>query len=512
MTMTTETLVPARESEIIPGHVVSRENFAAHATRIVESGTPLVFMYATDERKEHGIYGVHAVFASDEEGFITLQTGVPAHDPSYPSLTETIMAAHWFERLIHDQFGIMPQDHPDFRRLMHHENIPAGTYPLRKDFAWNTKLAHANEPYPMHVVEGKGIYEIPVGPIHAGVIEPGHFRFNVRGERIRTLEGKLFFKHKGVEKLVEGKTPREAFPFIERISGDMVVGHTLAFAEAVEHVCDTRVSLRAQYLRVLWSELERVTAHIFDIGNMGGNGTGFTFMAAQGFRMTEDMRRMFQEIVGHRFLRGAITLGGAHDIGDQQIARIREAIDRIEKEMNAVMVIAYDKAGLMERFETTGVLSNKAAIAYGARGVAARASGIAFDVRTYCPYAAYAQLVPEVITETTGDVKARLDVRVRELAESFRLIRAVLSDLPRGETQKQVAFKAGSSLGCVESWRGGIIDWVRLDAHGKIDRCAISDPSFCNWPLFGEIGPGNIVPDFPLCNKSLNLSYSGTDL
>ncbi|MBI5456305.1 NADH-quinone oxidoreductase subunit C [Candidatus Kaiserbacteria bacterium] len=487
---------------------VPPQDLRMHAEMCVALGAPLVFMYATEEANA---FRVHAVFSA-EDGFITLASDLPKSSPSFPSLTRSIMAAHWFERLMHDQFGIVAKEHPDWRRLMHHENIPEGTHPMRKEFMWNTKLDHANVPYPMHAVEGKGVYEIPVGPIHAGIIEPGHFRFNVRGERILTLEGKLFFKHKGVEKLVEGKTPEEAFPFIERISGDMVVGHSLCFAQALEEASGITISERAKYLRVLWSELERASAHIFDIGNMGGMGTGFTFMAAQGFRMVEEMRRMYASLVGHRFLRGAITIGGAHDIDESGAAEILNTIDRIEREMKRILQIAYGSDGLMERFETTGVLSNEAAKAYGARGVPARASGVAFDVRTAHPYAAYKELGVNVVTEKVGDVAARFKVRDRELTESLRLIREVLAKLPKGEVQAKIAFKEGSALGAVESWRGAVINFVRLDSSGKIDRCAISDPSFCNWPLFGEIGPGNIVPDFPLCNKSLNLSYSGTDL
>jgi hydrogenase-4 component G len=413
---------------------------------------------------------------------------------------------------MHDQFGIVAEGHPDWRRLIHHENIPEGTHPLRKDFKWDTKLAHANVPYPMHAVEGKGIYEIPVGPIHAGIIEPGHFRFNVRGERILTLEGKLFFKHKGVEKLVEGKTPQEAFPFIERISGDMVVGHTLAFAQAIEKISGAEVSERAAYLRVVWGELERVTQHILDIGNMGGMGTGFTFMAAQGFRLVEELRRMHEKLVGHRYLRGAILLGGARDIDDAGKKLILETLLRVEKEIRTILDIAYSNDGLMERFETTGVLSKAAAEAYGARGLPARASGVPHDVRINHPYAAYKTLAPKLVAEVEGDVLARFRARGRELDESFRLIRMALGSMPAGKSVHAVSAKAGASLGASEAWRGAVIDWVRLDASGKIDRCAISDPSFCNWALFGEIGPGNIVPDFPLCNKSLNLSYSGTDL
>ncbi len=491
--------------------IVAASEFAEQATRFADAGMPLAFMFATDERGARGTFAVHAVFAG-KGSFRTLRTEVSADAPGYPSLTRTVHAAHWYERLIHDQFGIVAEGHPDWRRLIHHENIPAATYPLRKEFAWNTKLAHAAEPYPMHAVEGKGVYEIPVGPIHAGIIEPGHFRFNVNGERIISLEGKLFFKHKGVEKLLEGKTPADAFPFIERISGDMVVGHSLAFAEAVERASGASIPERAKALRVLWSELERASAHIFDIGNMGGNGTGFTFMAAQGFRMVEEMRRLYEELVGHRFLRGAVVLGGAHDIDTEGSAAILATIARIEREMQKVLAIAYGSDGLLERFETTGVLSYEAARAYGARGVAARASGVAFDLRRDHPYAAYAEFAPLVAVKKAGDVRARFSVRALELFESFRLIRQVLAALPSGASKSSLTTKAGESLGWAESWRGGIIDFVRLDAGGRIERAAISDPSFCNWPLFGEIGPGNIVPDFPLCNKSLNLSYSGNDL
>lgn len=491
--------------------IVPAQELATLSEKCVKAGAPLSLMYATDERAARGVFVVHAVFAA-EEGFLTLASDVSAENPSYPSLTKSIMAAHWFERLIHDQFGIVAEGHPDWRRLIHHENIPEGTYPLRKDFKWNTKLPHAAVPYPMHAVEGKGVYEIPVGPIHAGIIEPGHFRFNVRGERILTLEGKLFFKHKGVEKLVEGKTPQEALPFIERISGDMVVGHTLAYAQAVERATGATVPKRAQHLRVLWSELERATMHIFDMGNMGGNGTGFTFMAAQGFRLTEEMRRLHAALVGHRFLRGAVTLGGAHDVDEAGKTSILETIERVERDMKKVLSIAAASDGLKERFETTGILSKEAAEAYGARGLPARASGVDRDMRRDAPYAAYAALAPKIVIEEAGDVAARFQMRARELGESFRLIRECLGNLPGGSVQVTVPSKAGSALGWAESWRGAVIDWVRLDAEGRIDRCAISDPSFCNWALFGELAPGNIVPDFPLCNKSLNLSYSGTDL
>lgn len=484
-------------------------DFVKQANDLVASGNPLVFMYATDNRAEKGIFTVSAVFGTLPT-FTTISCEVKEGE-SYPSLTKTIMAAHWFERLIGDQFGIVAEGHPDWRRLIHHENIPAQTYPLRKDFAWNTKLDYASEPYPMGKVEGEGVYEIPVGPIHAGIIEPGHFRFNVRGERIITLEGKLFFKHKGVEKLLENKTPEEGLPFIERISGDMPVSHALAYVQAMETIAHTSLSERTLLLRSVWNELERITAHIFDLGNIAGMGTGFTFMAAQCFRLVEELRRTFFTLSGHRFLRGVISLGGVRDIDASALLALKNQLQSLQKELDTITDIAYSKDGLMERFETTGVLTHEAALAYGARGIGARASGVAKDYRVDYPYAGFTLRPIDIQVKKTGDVRARFSLRYLELQESLRWVLETLSSLPEGNTSASFSIQDGSSLGWTEGFRGAVIDWVQIK-NGKIERCALSDPSFCNWALFGELGPGNIVPDFPLCNKSLNLSYSGTDL
>lgn len=508
-------LPPEAARQAAPTVEVPREMFATVCADAVDVlALPLSLLFATDERQESGAFFVHAVFSVDKEKTrFTLRTKIPADDARYPSVTAKVMAAHWYERLIGDQFGITAEGHPDWRRLEHHQNIPAGTFPMRKDFAWNTKLAHADEPYPMHAVEGRGIYEIPVGPIHAGIIEPGHFRFNVRGERILTLEGKLFFKHKGVEKLLEGKTPTEAMPFIERVSGDMPIAHSLAFAQAVERIAGVDVPERAKYLRVFLNELERIAMHLFDIGNIAGNGTGFSFMAAQGFRLLEGVRRLNEALSGHRFLRGLVIPGGlSRDLTDKDLSDALAVLENTDADFQRVLDVAYGSDGLMERFETTGVLKLAAAVAYGAQGLPARASGVDRDARRDQPYAAYDRLTFSVPLERDGDVRARFDLRVKELKESLGMIRAVVKQIPSGPVSVAIPAKAGSALGNAESWRGEVLDWVRLDAEGRIDRCVVRDPSFCNWPLFGEIGPGNIVPDFPLCNKSLNLSYSGTDL
>jgi len=494
---------------------VSREQIADLVDRAVNThGLPLSLMFATDERTTSDAFYVHAVIAIDEEAtLLTLRAKLPADDPTYPSVTATVMAAHWYERLMGDQFGITAVGHPDWRRLMHHQNIPAGTYPLRKDFAWDTKLPHANEPDPMHAVEGKGIYEIPVGPIHAGIIEPGHFRFNVRGERIITLEGKLFFTHKGVEKLLEGKTPDEALPFVERVSGNMPVAHAIAFCEAIERISNAQAPERAAYLRMFLNEYERVSMHLFDIGNMGGMGTGFTFVAAQCWRLLEQVRRLGEELTGHRFFRGMVVPGGmVRDISNATLKDAIKRLDLIEQDFQEIMKVAYAADGLMERFETTGILKPDAAIAYGAVGLPARASGIDRDIRRERPYAAYGKIGCAVLCEVHCDVRARFNLRVKEIAESLRLLRKCVKTMPKGEVRTGLVRASGSAYGWSEGWLGEVLDWVRLDAEGRIDRCVIRDPSFCNWPLFGEIGPGNIIPDFPLCNKSLNLSYSGTDM
>jgi len=476
-------------------------------------GLPLSLVYGTDNRKELGTFGVHAVLSIDEEAkWIVISTSVSSESPAYPSLTTTMMASHWYERYLQDMFGIVAEGHPDPRRLVHHENIPEGTHPLRKDFAWNTKLDHAQVPYPMHHVQGEGIYEIPVGPIHAGIIEPGHFRFNVAGERIITLEGKLFFTHKGVEKLLEGKTPTEALPFIERLSGDMAASHTLAFCQAIEKISGVSVPSRANAIRVALCELERITMHIHDLANIAGMGTGYTLMAANGFRIKERLIRLSQDILGNRFWRGAIVPGGVtRDWSKEESELIDRVVTEAVKEMQELIKMAMQSDGLRERLETSGVLKHDAAIAYGAVGLPARASGVMRDVRSHHPYAGYPEVSWKIVSAVSGDVYARYRCRIDELDISLRILQEALHLHQDTPVAVDVQLQDGSALGAVESWRGEILTAVHLK-EGKVERCMPRDPSFCNWALFAELGPGNIVPDFPLCNKSLNLSYSGTDM
>lgn len=493
---------------------VDREVLASVCTKLVdEYGLPLSLLYGTDDRKANETFGVHAVFSSDKtHQWLKISASLPAADPKYPSITATVMAAHWYERYMQDMFGIIAEGHPDPRRLVNHENIPEGTHPLRKDFALNAKLEKANVAYPMHHVEGEGIYEIPVGPIHAGIIEPGHFRFNVAGERILTLEGKLFFTHKGVEKLLEGKTITEGLAFIERLSGDTAAANALAYVQAAETIASSDVPERALMLRTLVCELERLTMHIHDLANIGGMGTGYSFIAANGFRVKERMMRLSEEILGNRFWRGLIVPGGVSADFDKEkfdkiLAVSKEAFD----EMNEIVKTALQSDGFLDRLQTTGVLPLDAAKALGALGIAARGSDLDRDVRRDHAYAAYGKYPVNVIIRKSGDVHARYLVRIGEMKETMQLIEKLIAEMPQGPIATEFKTVDGFALGAVEGWRGEILTALYIK-DGVIQRCFPRDPSFCNWALFGIMGPGNIVPDFPLINKSLNLSYSGTDL
>ncbi len=493
---------------------VQRENLAYVTTILVnEYGLSLSSLFGSDNRKENQTFGVHVIFGNDSaQQWLKLSTSVPASDPQYPSITKTVMAAHWYERYLQDMFGVVAKGHPDPRRLVNHENIPVGTFPLRKDFALNAKLEKASVPYPMHHVAGEGIFEIPVGPIHAGIIEPGHFRFNVAGERILTLEGKLFFTHKGVEKLLEGKTVEQALPFSERLSGDMAAAHGLAFAQAAEKIAACQVSSRAEHLRTLVCELERITMHIHDLANIGGMGTGYSFIAANGFRIKERMMRLSGIIFGNRFWLGFVIPGGvSFDIDNHKLEKIllisKDACDEMQK----IVAQALASDGFLDRLQTTGVLPLEAAKAFGALGIAARGSGLDRDIRRDHPHGAYKEYPIEVARESKGDVHSRYLVRIQELKTSLALIEKIVKNIPAGEIKTAFEIKDGFALGAVESWRGEILCALEIK-NGVIERCFPRDPSFCNWALFGIMGPGNIVPDFPLINKSLNLSYSGTDL
>ena len=470
---------------------------------------------AEDTRLEARAFTLRYIFeVYGAAGFVVASISVPAEHPTFPSLATRWYLASRFEREIHDLFGLVPTGHPDLRRLPLHQFWPANYHPLLKDATIHRDFYDEGEAYPFRRVEGEGLYEITVGPVHAGIIEPGHFRFSVEGETIINLESRMYFVHKGIEKLFESATLVQGVKLAERISGDSSVAHTLAFCQAVEALVGVIIPPRAAYLRVVLLELERLYNHIADVGAICTD-TGFAFANVHALRLREDLLRLNARLVGHRLLRDSLVPGGVmRDFGAEQITDARGSIARIIADFDQVVDIATSNGLVLDRLHGTGRLNQQTAREMQVVGVPARASGIDEDARRDHPFAAYAKLPPRVIVYSEGDVWARLMVRVEEAREAARLIETALEALPSGSLA--VSFDAlpdgEGAFGLVEGWRGPIWHWVVGGNNNTLRRVKIKDPSFANWPALNYAILKNIVPDFPLVNKSFNLSYAGNDL
>ncbi len=472
---------------------------------------------AADERKTSGCFKIFYLFGIKGTDDFTIPYIELRDTETFPSVAPFIKEASDCERKIHTLMGLIPDGHPDGRRLLLHETFSDNTYPLRKDFTKQPDDKRIeSKPYHFTEVGGEGIYEIPVGPIHAGIIEPGYFRISVAGEEIVLLEPRLGFVHKGSEKLFEKILLSDAVRLSEKISGDSSFNHSLAFCTAIEKLGDITVPLRANYLRVVFAELERITNHLGDIGGILLD-TGFNFGGAAGARLRETMMRLNEELTGNRFLRGVNTIGGVtKDIGTDAETKLVEHLATLQKDLNEVIAIAEHSATVLNRLKTTGTIPPNAAQIHGARGVAARCTGIMRDARKDHPYAAYARLDHVIALEQIGDVYARFHVRTKEIASSCNLIRDALQKMPGGLIQQETTTmhlrKNAYAVGVSEGHRGENMYFIATDAEGKISRVDITDPSFFNWTIVGMTAVGNIVPDFPLINKSFGLSYSGYDV
>jgi len=477
----------------------------------------LKLITATDERKENGYYKIWYVFASPEEKCFIIPFIVLKNSEEFPALAPTMHEAWIYERRIRTFFGLKPVGHPDERAVILHENWPGDLFPLRKDFEWNNRPpVLQGDIYKFQKVEGEGIYEIPVGPIHAGIIEPGHFRFSVAGEEILLLESRLGYVHKGSEKLFEVLPVDEKIKLSEKISGDSSFSHSLAFCQSLEQLGGTVVPKRARYLRVIFSELERLANHFGDIGAMMLD-TGYSFGGSNGARLREMIMQLNEKLSGNRFLRGINIIGGVtKDINDVENKNLVEYLEKINIDFNEIIAIAQNSVSLLNRLKGTGKLDKIIAINHGAVGVPAKAMGIVNDTRLDFPYAAYDEInIGNVHTEQESDAHARFFVRINEVYSSINIIKEALSKLPVGRIicNNTLCFKKNSlAISCVEGWRGEIIYFVTTNSVGEIDRVFPRDPSFVNWSVLGYAGYGNVVPDFPLINKSFNLSYSGNDL
>ena len=474
----------------------------------------LVSLFADDVRSEQQVFHVYYVFALDPvHGFLILRVPVAADRPVVLSLTNAVPAANWQEREIQDLFGLVLEGHPNPRRCALHDDWPA-VHPLRKDFDLRTVLPpFEGERHKFREVEGEGVFQVPVGPVHAGIIEPGHFLFSVAGEPVLYLQIRLAYTHKGTEKLFEQMPVTHGVRLAESISGDSSFAHATAFCHAVERAANVPAPPRARALRTVCLELERVYNHIADIGAIATD-VAFVVGNAHAMRLKERVLRLNEQLTGHRLLRGMAELGGVRcDWTSAQFEAIRIFLRDLRPEFESLVALIRDSSSTRDRLETTGILTPETARDLGVVGIAGRASGFGHDLRRDFPHAAYEGLTFAVPLYREGDVLRRMQVRIDEVREALSIIEQVLARLPEGPVRVTLpALPAHQvALGYVEGWRGEIFHWIRTGAEGRLARCKVKDPSLQNWPALSEAILGNIVPDFPVVNKSFNLSYSGAD-
>ncbi|MFN8523406.1 MAG: NADH-quinone oxidoreductase subunit C [Chloroflexota bacterium] len=490
------------------------DGLPAECAEIVSArGGRLATMVALDERREHNRFRLIYVFAVSG-GWINVESSLDGTAPRHASVTPLVPAAYWYEREARDLLGIEPVGHPDPRRLVHHDDWPDGVYPLRKDFRSTTPIPRiTNQQHQFHHLHGDGIVEIPVGPIHAGVIEPGHFRFAAVGERVLHLETRLFYTHRGIEKLAEGKDPHNVLQIAERVCGVCACSHAVSYCQAIEDLTGATVPARAAAIRSILLELERLYNHAGDLGNMCA-GTGFAVGAAQGAWLKEQLQRLNERVSGNRYLRGICRVGGLRrDLSREMLGDIRRTLADLAGQFERFVDLFESTESFQERMRRTGVVSREAATAMGAVGVAARAAGVGNDARLDHPHAGYSGVGLPLAIEREGDAGARARVRIAETRTSLKLVDQLIATLPRGPVLQDVGPLPGhrEGLGVTESPRGENVHWVRTAANGTIERYRVRSASFCNWPVVAMSVPGNMVPDFPLINKSFELCYSCLD-
>ncbi len=451
-----------------------------------------------------GLWGepaiVHAAFRDDSDGAVGV-VSLPCPDKRFPSLSAARPSAIRLERMAQDLYGLVAEGLIDGRPWLDHGRFPPGHSPRREP-----------APYVFLPVEGEGLHQIPVGPVHAGIIEPGHFRFHANGETVARLEARLGYVHKGIERLMAGKPVLDAARLAARLSGDSTVAHSLAFARAVEAALDVEVPPRAAWLRAVMAELERMANHFGDIGAIS-NDASFTLIHAHCTVMREKVLRASAACFGHRLMMDRVVPGGvAADLRAEHAAELQALMKDLRRHFEDV-VAAYDnKPSLLDRTLTTGIVDTTLAHRFAPGGYVGRASGRGFDARRSPSYPPYDTLSFDVPVRTEGDVHARLWIRVEEVRQSIALVEHLSAGLPGGRLNTPLPRAAGEGLALVESFRGEIMTWVRLNADGTVARCHPRDPSWFQWPLLEAAIEGNIVADFPLCNKSFNCSYSGHDL
>ncbi len=491
-------------------------NFTAAVRKV---GGRMAAIWGSDERQRGEGFRLHCVFGIDR-GHAWVSLDLPSDAPVYPDLSDIFSAANRMQRATRDMVGIATEG-GDQRPWLRHGAWPADWYPLRHDAVHEVGMGVGFENLPSDYdfvqVGGEGAHEIPVGPIHAGIIEPGHFRFSVIGERVLRLEQRLGYQHKGVEKLFIGADVPRGAKLVGRVSGDSTCAYAWAYADAVEAACKVEVPPRALLLRALMLERERVANHLGDLGALG-NDAAFAFGLTQFLRLKEDWLRLNQQVFGHRFMMDCIVPGGVlADIDATAMAAVVEQCGVFMHSVNELRALYDEHSGLQDRFATTGAIDAALAAELSLTGLAARASGILLDGRAhrqaYTPPPPYAELGVRPASDERGDVAARVALRFDEIFESLRLLEKIVHDMIPGTTLSDVVPLAGvSGLGVVEGWRGEVLVGAQFDSDGKLARVHPHDPSWQVWPALEHAVMKDIVPDFPLINKSFNLSYSGVDL
>ncbi|PVU81975.1 formate hydrogenase [Cellulomonas sp. WB94] len=487
---------------------VGAAELAVQVGALLDDGYRLALVAAHEDPDAFRV--VYLFTAGNPDRRVELVLRTDREVPEVPSLAALSFPAGRFEREMRDLYGIVPLGHPLPRRLVRHQHWPVGWYAMRSDAGPAPEFGAVDEAYPFVTVQGPGVYEIPVGPIHAGLIEPGHFRFSVVGETILKLKARLWFTHKGIEKLAEGRTPSDALLLAERVSGDTSVGHALAYCLAVEDAYGWDVPTEAGLLRAVLLELERLYNHVADLGALC-NDVGFGILNAHALRVRERLLRLNADVTGHRLLRGAVMPGGARVAELPTSGQLAE----VAAEVAEIVDLALANSVVRDRFTGTAVLRGDQVRQIGALGYVARASGVDVDARRDHPFhVATTQVTP--VTRSEGDVLARFLVRAGEVRASIALLDLLLHDARTGTAHRDRASVVPggqvSGVGLVEGWRGTIAHRVEIAADGTLARLKIVDPSFMTWPALPVALTGTIVPDFPVANKSFNLSYAGNDL
>lgn len=449
--------------------------------------------------------------------YLVATTHVIGASPKIASHTLFYAGADRLERHVHDLLGIVFEGHPDRRRWCRHQAWGEADFPLRRDFAVQGQppaQTPADQHYNFLLAQGSGVYEIPVGPVHAGIIEPGHFRFQAVGETVLRLEERLAYTHKGVEKIAQGRDAAGLARLAGRVSGDSTVAHCWAACQAMERAAHLELPPRAHFLRALLCERERVANHLGDMGAML-NDVGFAFGSMQFGRLRELWQRMSHDVFGHRFMMDCITPGGVvRDLERHLQTSLRVQTDVVREQVSRLMSIINGLPSVADRVRGAGILRPEHAKALGCLGFVGRASGHNVDMRRDAPYPPYDQLEVTAPLHHFGDVNARARVRLEEMAVSFDLIESLLDDLPGGVCSAvwNAPPANAEGLGLVEGWRGEILSYVRFGEGGRVACFFPRDPSWTTWPALELLIHDNIVPDFPVCNKSVNGSYSGVDL